>query len=89
MLAIGLLTWSNKFQAKKCRDEVQRGLVSELEAEWRLAYLANDRAEKVWFRAAGREVIRMEAKGKLPNLKKIVKDFIPMLQTRFKVKLSL
>ena len=41
-----LLTWSNKLQAKKCRDEVQQGLVSELEAEWRLAYLDNDRAEK-------------------------------------------
>ena len=31
----------------------------------------------------------MEAKGKLPNLKIIVKNDIPMVQTRFKVKLSL
>ena len=51
-----------------------------------MAIMANHLALDVWLRVAGKETIIMMNKGKLTNLIIVVKQDIPYVQTRFRVK---
>ena len=67
---------------------VCRGWISRLMLEHELAELSNRLAVKCWLNHAGKETIKLMEKGKMKNMVVEVKDNIPMVQTRYKKKVS-
>ena len=62
--------------------------MSTLLVEQEAAETANAAALKVWLRETGKDTIVLMMKGKLANLVIVVKNDIPWVQTRFKIKVK-
>ena len=80
---------SRPFASFRLRQQLllhREGLISALQLEHQLAELANKATLDIWFRHAGKDTILLMKSGKLSNLIIIIKDDIPYVQTRFKVK---
>ena len=61
-------------------------MISKLYLKKRLADLANSLALKAWLKHAGKDTINLMNKGKMKNMVVVIRNGIPMVQTRFKVK---
>ena len=83
-----LLRWWSKTREHLLLRQQKMGLITYLQLELALAYMASDMALDVWMRHAGKDTLNMMKQGKLANLHIIVRNSIPLVQTRFKVKVK-
>ena len=61
-----------------------KGWISTLYMENRLAEMANTLALRSWLKHAGKQTTKLMERGGLKNMVVEVRDGIPMVQTRFK-----
>ena len=81
-----LTRWLELSRGRSLTMAYEQGMISKLYLENCLANLANNMALRLWLQHAGKETIIMMNKGKLRNMVIEIKNGIPMVQTRFKVK---
>ena len=81
-----LTRWLELSRGKSLTLAHEQGMISRLYLENRLANLANNMALKLWLQHAGKESIILMNKGKLRNMVIEIRNGIPMVQTRFKIK---
>ena len=81
-----LTRWLELSRAKSLSVACDRGWISTLYMENRLAEMANTLALKFWLKHAGKATIKLMQEGGLRNMVIEVRQEIPMVQTRFKLK---
>jgi len=64
----------------------QSGWLTRLQMEEMLAEMAHRYGLTCWLKEAGKDTLALMAKGKLKNMVITVRNDIPMVQTRFKIK---
>jgi hypothetical protein len=75
-----------KHRTKTIQLTWAKGLISSLQMEHELANLATKLGLNCWLKYAGKETITLMEKGGLRSMVIEIKQGIPMVQTRFKVK---
>ena len=83
-----LTRWLELTREKKLKLAHSRGWISRLMLEHELAELSNRLAVKCWQKHAGKDTIKLMEKGKLKNMVIENRENIPMVQTRYKKKVS-
>jgi hypothetical protein len=81
-----LTRWLELSRAQSLTLAYNQGMISKLYLENSLADLANNLALKAWLKHAGKDTINLMSKGKMKNMVVVIRNWIPMVQTRFKVK---
>ena len=81
-----LTRWLELSRAQSLTLAYNQGMISKLYLENSLADLANNLALKAWLKHAGKDTINLMNNGKMKNMVVVIRNGIPMVQTRFKVK---
>ena len=81
-----LTRWLELSRSKSLTTACDKGWISTLYMENRLAEMANTLALKCWLNHAGKATIKLKQEGGLRNMVIEVRQGIPMVQTRFKIK---
>ena len=81
-----LTLWLEKVRTKNCMIAWQKGWLSRLQLEQKLSTMSNQFGLTCWLKHAGKETIARMEKGKLKNMVITIRNNIPMVQTRFKIK---
>ena len=83
-----LLRWWSKVRERNLLQQEAAGLITYLQLELTLASMASDMVLNVWMRHAGRDTIKLMNLGGLANLNISIKEGIPLVQTRHKVRVQ-
>ena len=81
-----LTLWLEKVRTKNCMLAWQQGWITRLQLEQKLSSMANRYGLTCWLRHAGKATIAWMEKGKMKNMVITIRNNIPFVQTRFKVK---
>ena len=78
-----LTRWLELSRAKSLALAYDQGMISKLYLENSLADLANNLALKAWLKHAGKDTINLMNNGKMKNMVVVIRNGIPMVETRF------
>ena len=83
-----LTKWFEIVRTKNLKTARDLGNISTLNLELRLGEKANKLSTKAWWKHTGLETIALWEAGKIKNRVLVIEDGIPMIQTRFKLKVA-
>ena len=81
-----LTQWLEKVRTRNYEFAWKEGWLTRLQLENKLASMANQYGLTCWLKHAGKDTLALMNRGKLKNMVITVRNNIPMVQTRFKIK---
>ena len=78
--------WLEQHRTRTYSRAAAKGWITRLQHENALCSMVNRYSLRYWLIKAGKETIALPSKGGLKNMVVTVRDSIPMVQTRYKVK---